>query len=244
MVLTGRPILSAVADEDGAVKHAWWAAVRAVTGVLRVCVVVIVGQATTTTLPKPPVGTTQVLFDSSAARPSRREAHGDELLLGHVDVVFGRVVLSLQPRVLNDDGNALAASDARGTDGVLAAGLDQSVRQVRHDARTRRSQRVAQRDRATVHVRLVAEQSTRNTQRVHGAKQTGAQRRQPHPSMRQNGPYPPSQESSNGSSNGTAATTQRVHATQTGAHRNRKSAPTNRTPPPLSQQSSNGTRLR
>ena len=240
MVLTGRPILSAVADEDGAVKHAWWAAVRAVTGVLRVCVVVIVGQATT--LPKPPVGTTQLLFESSAARPSRREAHGDELLLGHVDVVFGRVVLSLQPRVLNDDGNALAASDARGTDGVLAAGLDQSVRQVRHDARTRRSQRVAQRDRATVHVRLVAEQSTRNTQHHRGE----TNRRSTTVAAPINAAkriYTPSQESSNG----TAATTQRVHAKQTGAHRNSKSAPMDRThspPPPPSQQSSNGTRLR
>ena len=73
------------------------------------------------------------------------------------DLPIRRTRLTLMPSLapttaLDDDGDALPAADARRADGELLATTAQLVDEVRRDARARRAERVAERDRAAVDV--------------------------------------------------------------------------------------------
>ena len=57
---------------------------------------------------------------------------------------------------LDDDRDALPAADAGGAEPVAAAPASQRVQQVERDAGAARAERVAQRDRAAVHVGALA----------------------------------------------------------------------------------------
>src|SRR5271165_2873352 len=63
------------------------------------------------------------------------------------------------PQILDDHGDALPAADARGRDSILCFAAAQLVHQRNDQLRSRRAQRMPERNRAAIHVDLVAIQT-------------------------------------------------------------------------------------